>query len=342
MRITGRLLAILITLLVALPAVLNAQGLKVSGYADFEAVFNNVNGDNTDFYFDNHHFNVIFFGQLSDNIFASAEVEYEHAGEEIKVEFGYLSYTGLKNVSVSAGKFIVPFGRFNKDLHPTWINKLPGRPLGFSQVLPQTYSDVGLWLTGAAPIKGGNRFTFDAYIVNGLMGDNGGSIRSMRDNDREKRDGERDDNKAIGARVGLELAPRAFDIGASVYTGNYSNDFETDLTLTLLGVDAAYRYLDLELRGEWILASQEATTDDLDKSGGYLQAAYRINKFEPVLRYSTRDLDSEGSELSRLGIGFSIYLSNAAALRVAYLINMEEDGFESDNDGLMFQFTTTF
>ncbi len=75
----------------------------------------------SNFFFDNHHFNLILIGDLVKDLFVAGEVEYEHAGEEIALEYAYFGYTGIKNLRILAGKFIVPFGRFNKDLHPTVI-----------------------------------------------------------------------------------------------------------------------------------------------------------------------------------------------------------------------------
>ena len=56
------------------------------------------------------------------------------------------------------------------------------RPHGFRDILPQTYNDVGLWLSGASSISDDGRFIWDAYAVNGLLGEEGDGIRSMRDN----------------------------------------------------------------------------------------------------------------------------------------------------------------
>ena len=344
---TLKLLAasIVVLALLAVPRIGHAQGLMVSGYADFEAFVINPNGSgNSDFYFDNHHFNLILSGALMTNLIAAAEIEYEHAGEEIAVEYAYIGYTGFKNVRIMAGKFILPFGRFNKDLHPTWINKMIDRPHGFKDVFPQTYSDVGLWVTGAAPMPNGNRFAYDFFVVNGLMGPDGGGIRGMRDNDREKRTGARDDNKAIGGRLGFELGPAGLDFGTSVYFGNYSDDEATGkLNLVLFGADVAYRNSGFELRGEVISASQDATAGDLTKTGGYVQAAYLVTpKFEPVVRYSARNMPTDAQDNSRFSIGVNFYVSSSAAVRINYHFNGEKSGLESDNNVLATQFTIGF
>lgn len=327
-------------------APLRAQGLLLTGYADFEATADNVGGDgNTDFFFDNHHVNMIALADISGDLFAAAEVEYEHAGEELEFEYGYFGFTGVKNIRFMAGKFIVPFGRFNKDLHPTWINKMIDRPHGFRDVLPQTYSDVGVWVSAALPMgKNGVRATVDGYVINGLMGDDGGSIRSMRGNDREKRDGDRDDNKAVGARVGLEYAPQGFDVGGSFYTGNYSADPMIDLNLTLLGADAAYRNSGVEVRGEIVTVSQEISAgDDLTKTGGYGQIAYRItNKWEPVIRFSGRNMPGETDDLTRFSLGISYYLAASSSIRANYHLNSEKGGFEEDNNQIALQWNIVF
>lgn len=331
--------------LVALPRWAPAQGLMLTGYADLEVNLADVGSDDAQFYFDNHHFNVIAIGRLVTDLFAAVEVEYEHAGEEIALEYGYLSYTGIRNVRIQAGKFIVPFGRFNKDLHPTWINKMPDRPHGFRDIFPQTYSDVGLWVSGGVPIgTAGNRVTYDAFVVNGLLGDDGGGIRGMRDNDREGLTaGGRDDNKALGGRLGVELAPQGFDLGGSFYVGNYLDDPANSLTLSMFGVDAAFHYRALEVRAEGVLANQQATAGDLTKKGGYAQASYLLDVgVEPVVRFSLRDMPGDAQDARRLSFGASYYLSSMAAVRLAYHLNMEKAGFESDNNNIVAQITTSF
>lgn len=322
----------------------SAQGFMVTGYADIEAVLNKGDGT-SEFYFDNHHFNLIVLGKLFKNTFASAEIEYEHAGEEIALEYGYITYMGIKNLRISGGKFIIPFGRFNKDLHPTWINKMPGRPLGFANVFPQTYSDVGLWVTGGALVGGGGaRVVYDAFVINGLLGDDGGGIRGMRGNDREKLSaGGRDNNKALGGRLGLELPAQGFDIGASIYSGNYLDNPDSTLTLTMFDVDAAFRYRGLVIRAEIVIADQAATGGDLKKTGGYGQLSYLTTiKLEPVFRFSMRDMPDPTDNRKQYSFGLGYYLAPHTAVRVAYHLNKEDSGFEAKNDQFIAQWSMTF
>lgn len=325
------------------PAV--GQGLRVSGYADLEFSVEGIGSGDEEIFFDNHHFNLIFFGDLVKNVFAAAEVEYEHAGEEIALEYGYIAYTGIKNFRIMGGKFIVPFGRFNRDLHPTWINKIPGRPHGFRNILPQTYSDVGIWVSGGAAVgQGGARVVYDAWVVNGLMGDDGGDIRGMRNNYVDELSaGGHDNQKSFGGRLGVELGPQGVDIGVSAYAGNYLDDPATNLTLAMYGVDAAWHYRGLELRAEGVLADQAATGGDLTKKGGYAQATYLIQgKFEPAARYSIRDMPGEADDASRLALGASYYVSANSSVRAAYYLNWEKAGFEVENNNIVVQWNLSF
>lgn len=326
------------------PGLLAAQGLTVTGYADFEAMVKKIGSDNKDFYFDNHHVNLIMVGRITENLFAAAEFEYEHAGEETAMEYGYFGYAGPGDVRIMVGKFIMPFGRFNKDLHPTPNNKLIGRPHGFREVMPQTYNDVGLWLSGGKAIGDGNRFVFDIFAVNGLTGEDGDGIRGLRDNDREKAVFGRDDDKALGGRLGLEFPYAGFDIGGSLYRGKYAEaEGGTSLNLTMLGVDASFQREGFVLRGELVRASQDASGGDLTKTGGYVQASYMATpRVEPAARFSTRSMPGEAQDQSRFTVGLNFHVDPASIIRVDYIINTEADDFEADNNGFGVQWNIIF
>jgi hypothetical protein len=360
---------------VAVSGDLHAQGLKVVGYGDVEWTLEQSEGDpddpdddEWDHFFDNHHFNLILVGWIINDLQVGGEVEYEHAGDEIALEYAYLAYTGIRNLRLVGGKFIIPFNRWNKDLHPTWISKVPGRPPVYSNVFPSTYSDVGLWVSGAAPVAEGTRITWDAYIVNGLKGDPDAlSFRGLRDNPED----EGDDNKAVGGRLGLEF-PQGLGIGGSAYTGKYAEDPDTEdnLNVTFLGADIDYHWRGLELRGEFVSGMQDlsdafkATTGlgDATRTGFYAQASYiltetegPLSSLEPVVRYSWVSFEEEELgeidetlDTQELGIGFSYYIGASSAVRLAYFFNLENDvfgasGTESlDNDRLVGQFTVAF
>lgn len=328
------------------PGSVHAQLLKLSGYADLEWSLQETNDPEDEWhnFFDNHHFNLIGIAWVTDDLSGAVEVEYEHAGEEIALEYGYISYVGIPYLRLVGGKFLLPFNRFNKDLHPTFISKMPGPPPVYQNVFPVAYGDVGFWVSGGAPVgQNGNRVMYDAYVVNGLKGEaDESNFRELRENDRERPD--RDDNKAVGGRFGFELANTGF--GVSGYTGDYAKTEDTGvgLGISFIGLDADYHWQGLELRGEFVSASQDLTSgENNDRLGYYLQAAYLTKvDVEPVIRFTAIDFEDKEDDTQQLGIGFNYYLSPSGIVRVGYFFGLEDSEFEVDNDMLMTQFVVVF
>jgi len=307
------------------------QGLHVMGYGNVEYLNQQGSGST----FDAHNLNLILLGQLRGDIFAAAEVEYEHGGDEIALEYAYLAYTRIKYLNIVAGKFIVPFGSFNAN-HPAWINKVPGRPFGFDRVMPATYSDVGLMVRGGVATGRLTRVTYDAWVVNGLAGDPGADLRGMRDNNLDA-----DRSKSVGARLGF-VGPMGFDIGASVHTGAYNA--EDDLDVTLVGADATFQQAGFELKGELVQATQETATADLKKNGYYLQASYLAGTwFEPAIRFSQMDFPGASNrDLREVSMGASLYASDVGVLRLFYRVNKERSVTERKDNLFTAQFTVAF
>ena len=313
----------------ALPAA--GQGLIVTGYANMEYL-NPQGGIQT---FDAHNLNLIFIGKLRGDLFAGGEIEYEHGGDAIALEYAYLAFMRWPQVNIVAGKFILPFGTFNVN-HPAWMNKVPGRPFGFDRVLPATYSDVGVLLRGGIAAGYLSRVTYDAWWVNGLAGADGGDLRGMRDNNEDV-----DRNKFVGGRLGY-VARMGLDLGASIHTGKY--DPANDLSVTFFGVDAAFQKSGLEVRGEFVQANQDATAGDLKKTGFYAQVAYlATSTIEPAIRFSQMEFPGASNrDVREISLGVSVYPSDFAALRVFGRINKERSVPEVDDNLLTVQFTVGF
>jgi len=317
-----------ITLLMAAPAA--GQGLMVTGYANIEYL-NQQGGTPT---FDAHNLNLILVGKLRGDLFGAGEIEYEHGGEEIALEYAYLAFTRWRYLNIVAGKFIVPFGSFNVN-HPAWINKVPGRPFGFDRVLPATYNDIGVMVRGALP-AGYSRVTYDVWAVNGLAGSPGGDLRGMRDNLIDV-----DKSKSFGGRAGF-VARQAFDIGVSVTTGTYNDSL--DLAVTLIGADATFQRSGFEVKGEIVQATQQSQTGDLKKTGFYGQASYLVVPwFEPAVRFSQMNFPGVSNrDLREVSAGVSLYPSDLGALRLFYRVNTERSVAEVRDNLFTAQFTVGF
>ncbi|MBN2182507.1 MAG: porin [Sedimentisphaerales bacterium] len=254
--------------------------------------------------FDMHYFNIIVGTNIGDKLCAEILLEYEHGGDDMGVRYGIIDYIIAKPVILRMGKFLVPMGRFNEYLSPEYANKLPDRPYCLWQIVPIVWAETGVQLRGEFELPSKQSVNYALYVVNGLEqpAGEGGSIRSMRQNNRDNNNSD----KAWGGRIGFKPFEE-LEVGASYYTGAYTTDGKQDLSIT--DFHAEYNKNKLTIRGEYVLADQQTSGSDLDKNGFYAEAAYRINSFlEPVVRYDQADLDSgSGHDVERSTFGIVYY-----------------------------------
>ena len=106
---------------------------------------------------------VIYVGyKFNDRILFNSEVEFEHAGEEVEVEFAYLDFLWRPQLNFRAGLVLMPMGFLN-ELHEPTIFLGANRPDVEQRILPTTWEEGGFGLFGQA-----GPFTYRTYIVNGL------------------------------------------------------------------------------------------------------------------------------------------------------------------------------
>lgn len=136
------------------------------GHAGFDSFNNDGVRKST---FNGGTFAPIFLFKHSDRLMFEAELEFELSDDELEIGFEYANVMYVLNdyMTVRAGKFILPFGTFMERLHPSWINKMPTRPLGFGHhggIAPG--SGVGVELRGAFRV-GTSIFNYSFYSTNG-------------------------------------------------------------------------------------------------------------------------------------------------------------------------------
>jgi len=118
----------------------------------------------------------IFLFQLSEKIHIESELEFsidENGETEIEMEYADMHYFLNDNTTITAGKFLLPFGQFGPNLHPSWINKLPSMPgvyghhgsSSLASLLP-ILSDTGINIRNSFNVGSGKLFT-DFYVVSG-------------------------------------------------------------------------------------------------------------------------------------------------------------------------------
>ncbi len=253
------------------------QVITWSAYADF-ALLIPANGPAT---FDSSHFNPILGARLSDKLWAELELEFEHAGQIVKMEYGFLDWRAGSGFTLRMGRFLVPIGAYNDRLHPSFRWPQLERPELSEEVLPVVWSDVGIQALGDVSLGSSVTASWALYVINGL----GGSwdttldpyLRDLRDNVIDN-----NSDKGFGGRVGATVLAGAsrvrFDL--SGYTGALDDSSAIRLNLG----DAS---LDAEL-GPAVVRSEVALSTlkgDPWKLGTYLATGVRIQRVEPTLRW---------------------------------------------------------
>lgn len=309
----------------------------------------------------------ILLFQAGEDLLFETEMEFELEGDatEIALEYAQIDYLGFDRLQVTAGKFLLPFGVFGERLHPTWINKMPDAPpiyghahggIAEGAILP-VLSDAGLMLRYAQPLGGIWKFDLSAWVSQGPRtvdpadgegagddghahalapangdDDHGGSAFGVPDVAFGTSFGDNNDNKMLGARVGLVRGG-----GFEAYLSGFHAMIDPDDFLDLTGFNLAveFRRGSFEARGEAVLTRQEFVVEEtsyetLEKRGFYVQAARRFGDLEPVVRYA-RILDAEvdgataieGSD--RIDLGVAWWLTPTVPLKAAYGIDPDGD-----------------
>jgi len=332
---------------------IKVHGFLTSSFYDFgkEDKYPKANRDIN--FFDIHYFNLMFSANIKDRVFPEIHIEREHA-EEFRLRTAQVDIKLHDLFTIRTGLFLVPFGVYNEYFLPEYMNKVPRRPyvLTNAYIIPCTWSEVGLQVRGFHSFENGMKINYAVYAVNGLEQQgkdadgnviyaDGGSIRSMRGNHRDKFDS----NKAMGARLGFSPL-KGLELGTSVYSGAYTIDGEQDLVM--IGCDVNFSLDALTLRGEYVQAHQDTTGRDLTKQGYWVMAAYKCTDFlEPALRFDQIMMDgADKDDLRRLTMGINIYpfpkMIPQLLGRVAYGVTWNKGSDNLDDNILGFQLSIGF
>jgi hypothetical protein len=312
-------------------------------------------------------FNPILLWSISDRLQAHAEFEFRLEDSETVSELESANLAWLLNdhLTFRGGLFLTPLSTFTEQLHMGWVNKLPDKPIYATTdgvLVPE--SSLGAELLGGMRLEPAGRLTFAAYISNGpSLITSGAGAGQLDINNFE----DLNDHKALGGRVGwlpipeLELA-YAIQYADVAPEGSAAGDARL-----MTHVLSAWYALEheaiagrLEARAEFVLADYDGELDfgagpfDNDRSGGYVQLAYRptmasslLADLEPVVRWDF--LDQPGgaprpADERRLTVGVNYWIAPSAVVKVAYRFDDVDDpsGQQRSSDALLVQFSMGF
>ncbi len=293
----------------------------------------------------------IFLFSLNDKMHVEAETEISLSAEgetEIELEYADLHYFLTDTVTVTAGKFLLPFGQFGPNIHPSWINRSPWTPGIYGthggtqamEALLPVLSDVGIAFQKTFVVGENQKIFLDLYSTNGPRveaahedeGEEGDVVEEeshdeLPELEFDATNGDNNKNKAFGGRVAYAVLPN-IEIGASFYTSKY--DDEDALEFNARGLDLNISSSHYALRGEYIATETdgleeeegEIETHTFKRDGWYLQNTLQIGKVWPsvagteiVIEYSETN---KLAEASRWMAGINYWLDARSVIKVAY------------------------
>lgn len=242
------------------------RGLSIGGYG--ELLYQNFDGDRDDDApsgktdtFDLLR-GVLYFGyKFNDRWLLNTEVEYEHAGSEVSVEFAYIDYLWRPQANLRGGLLLIPMGFLN-ELHEPTVFLGARRPDIEQAIIPTTWRENGFGLFGdVGPV------TYRTYIVNGFRGA-GFTAGGLRGGRQKGNQAKAEDFAWVG-RLDFTGVPGLL-VGGSAYIGDSGQDLKTagGSSIGSIGVGTQiveghldWRWRGLELRAMAVQAELDDVAD---------------------------------------------------------------------------------
>lgn len=162
------------------------------------------------------------------------------------VDYAQVDYIANQHVTVTAGRFLTPFGIFNERLYPVWIRFLQPDPL----IMPiRTESSDGVMFRGGFPVSPKANINYAMYVSATRIG-----IDSV------------DSERHVGGRVGIFLPGPRLEVG-----GSWQRTLQ-DYRKTAFGFHMGWQptKLPMSIRAEYAHA--------FEGSGYWAESAYRLSQ----------------------------------------------------------------
>ena len=317
-----------------------SEGVSIGGYAQID--YNEPDGSAPG-KLDVHRL-VMFLGyKFNEKVSFMSEIEYEHVSE-VYVEQAYLKYKANENFNVLAGLMLVPMGIINEFHEPTTFYGVE-RPNVDNYIVPTTWREIGVGFSGKidnASLK------YQAYLFNGFKSYAAGA-GILRGSDGFRKGRQKGAESVVNSpNLSAKLdyyGITGLRLGLSGYFGKTQTDDSSiegsTVGISMIGLDARYKYNNLELRGQYIHTNLTDTEDynlltgkDLGSQmyGLYGEVAYSfdlkgVEKLTPFLRYEKHNTHAEtvgilvandAFDRDEIIFGLNYKVANGAAFKIDY------------------------
>ncbi len=211
------------------------KNVNVTGYGETHLTI--PSDPNRDTTFDAHRFVLGINARFNDWIFLNAEIDYEHAAQQLEFEMAYLDFLFDPKVNLRVGTVLIPVGFLNEFHEPVFFWTVE-RPTLHNRVIPTSWQSTGGGLFGTfGNFLGG--MNWRVYAVSSLQsirptaaqqncgsgtgfGGNCGRFRSSSGirSGRLQPNAQLSNDIALTGRVELPNLYPGFQLGASFYTGD--------------------------------------------------------------------------------------------------------------------------
>lgn len=270
----------------------NQSNLTIGGYVqmDYNEPSGSTNGN-----LDVHRLVMLFGYRFNDHVSFLTEIELEHV-KEVYVEQAFVNYSFNTAFNIRGGLMLVPMGYINEYHEPPVFYGVE-RPGLDNEIVPTTWRELGIGVTGNLENLS---LKYQAYLFNGFASyiDGTGKLKG-KDGLRGGR--QKGAESVINTpNLSLKLDYYGF-LGLRVGLAGYFGETQTDessivgstVGVSMVGLNAAYRIRNIDLRGQYIYTSlsdteayNELTGKDLGSEfdGYYAEAAYN---FMPMIDKDT-------------------------------------------------------
>jgi hypothetical protein len=295
--------------------------VEVSGYADAEFYLTDNDGENSRFRV--RHLSLFFLKDIQEDWKLFSEIEYEdapfieskHTTDEVDamqgklfIEQMYIEYHPDLAWDIRFGRFLTPAGIWNIYQYPPYV-PTQRRPLMVREIFPQVSDGIqarySLSLGGAV---------LDAHLYAANGAGNPGRL-------------DRNEEKAIGARVNVERGP--WSGGASLYMEKDNAGIQR----TAWGLHLLANYSPFKVQAEYEYRGNDpkAGAGFIDR-GFYLQAMYDIGDWTLAARYDWYDPDSgtANADMFRYTGAINYHFAENVVGKAEYHRNEIENGKDFD------------
>lgn len=342
-----------------------AGRLAIGGYAEGHLRFEREDGVTEELGLAAKRFNLFFHSRVSDFVRFGAELEFEDAAEEIKLEFVTVDLLVHRAFSPRAGMILLPLGRFNLS-HDSPQNPFTDRPFVSTEILSVALSQPGLGAFGVVPLGDGPQLAYEAYAVNGF--DEG--ILDAEDGVRlpEGKENFENDNTRLSGVGRVSFSPNVdVDFGLSGMHGQYNEssvdgetvdegrtvsvgavDWDVDRGLFRISGEAALAEVEVPPALEGLAASEQwgVYTDLVVPFARGAIASMPGSRLEAKARVDFVDFDGEiaGDDALRVTVGVNFRPTSDTAFKLDYFRGRTHDRFNNpaDEAGILFSAATYF